>query len=249
MIIAQISDMHVRVEGRLAYRHVETGVFLARAVDHLLGMAPRPDVVFATGDLVDVGGADEYRRLRRLLAPLTMPVYLIPGNHDERGTLVEAFAHHRYLPRDGGFLHYVIEDYPLRLLALDTVVPGKAGGLVCAERLAWLDARLAEAPARPTLIFMHHPPFATGIVRMDEQGLTNEGAMALVVRRHGPVEGVICGHLHRPIHVRWAGTVATTAPSPAHQVALDLRERDPGLGFTMEPPAMLLHLWRSGGVS
>jgi 3',5'-cyclic AMP phosphodiesterase CpdA len=153
-----------------------------------------------------------------------------------------AFADHAYLPRTG-FLHYVVEQWPLRLIGLDTVLPGKTGGLMCAERLAWLDARLAEAPDRPTLIFMHHPPFSTGIEQMDVFGLDNAQAMREVVRRHPQVESVVCGHLHRPVQVRWAGTIASTAPSTGHQVALDLRVH-PALEWVMEPPACLLHLWR-----
>lgn len=244
MLIAQISDTHIKPEGRLAYRHVDTAAFLARCVEHLRALRPPPDVVLATGDLVDGGRPEEYRRLRELLAPLPMPVFLVPGNHDDRDALRAAFRDHGYLPAHG-FLHYVVEGYPARLIGLDTVVPGEGGGWMCEERLAWLAARLAEAPDRPTVLFMHHPPFWTGIGHMDRLGLRNAEALAAVVRNHPQVEGVLCGHLHRPIHVRWAGTVATTAPSPAHQVMLDLREDAPS-AFTLEPPACLLHLWRPG---
>jgi len=244
MILAQITDTHIKPEGRLAYRRVDTTAYLARAVQHLLALDPKPDVVLATGDLVDAGLPEEYQRLRALLAPLPMPVYVIPGNHDEREAMRAAFADHAYLPRTG-FLHYVVEQWPLRLIGLDTVLPGKTGGLMCAERLAWLDARLAEAPDRPTLIFMHHPPFSTGIEQMDVFGLDNAQAMREVVRRHPQVESVVCGHVHRPIQVRWAGTIASTAPSTGHQVALDIREHG-ALQWVMEPPACLLHLWRPG---
>jgi 3',5'-cyclic-AMP phosphodiesterase len=242
MIIAQISDMHVKPEGRLAYRHVDTAAYLARAVRHLLAIEPRPDLVLATGDLVDAGLPDEYARLRALLAPLTMPVYLLPGNHDDRGALVAAFPEHTYLPRDG-FLHYVVDAGPLRIVALDTLVPGRGGGLLCAERLDWLASRLHESRTRPTLIVMHHPPFPTGIAHMDRLGLDNADAFGAVVRGHAHVEAILCGHLHRPIQTRWNGTIAMTSPSTAHQVVLDLR---PGgaSAFAMEPPACLLHLWR-----
>ena len=154
------------------------------------------------------------------------------------------FAHHRYLPRSG-FLHYVIDEHPLRLIGLDTLVPGAGGGVMDEERVRWLDAKLGEAPGRPTLIFMHHPPFRTGIDRMDRQGLANAEAMGNVIAQHSAIEGIVCGHLHRPIHTRWQGTVVTTAPSPAHQVALDL-DKGEKLGWVMEPPACLLHAWRAG---
>ncbi|HYS18065.1 MAG TPA: phosphodiesterase [Candidatus Binatia bacterium] len=243
MIIAQITDMHIRPEGVLAYGRVDTAPYLARAVAHLLGLRPRPDVVLATGDLVDAGSPGEYRRLHDLLAPLPMPVYLIPGNHDNRDALAAAFTDHAYLPRAGRFMQYVVEDHPVRLVALDTLVPGQVGGLLCAERLGWLASRLSEAPTRPTVIFMHHPPFVTGIAHMDSHGLANAGEFAEVVRRHPQVERVVCGHLHRPIQVRVGGTLASTAPSTAHQVALDLEDDNP-LTFIMEPPACQLHVWR-----
>jgi 3',5'-cyclic AMP phosphodiesterase CpdA len=245
MLIAQISDTHIRAEGKLAYRRVDTAQALARCVEHLRRLTPRPEVVLATGDLTDGARPEEYRRLRALLAPLPMPVYVIPGNHDDRENFAAAFADHTYLPRSGRFLHYVVEGYPVRLIGLDTLVPGQGGGLMCEERLAWLDARLAEARGRPTVIFMHHPPFPTGIRHMDAQGLANAEAMGAVVRRHPQVEAILCGHLHRPIHVRWHGTVATTAPSPAHQVVLDLTADGPS-AFVIEPRACLLHLWREG---
>jgi 3',5'-cyclic-AMP phosphodiesterase len=242
MLIAQISDMHVKPEGALAYRRVETTTFLARCIAQICRMTPRPDVVLATGDLVDGGRPNEYERLRGLLTPLPMPVYLIPGNHDDREALRDGFTDHAYLPRDGAFIQYVIDRHPVRLIALDTLVPGKGSGLMCEQRIAWLAARLAEAPERPTVIFMHHPPFTTGIKHMDRLGLEGARAMGDVVKRHPQVEAVLCGHLHRPIQVRWCGTLASTAPSTAHQVALDLG--DGGVAaFTMEPPAFLVHVW------
>jgi Icc protein len=245
MLIAQISDMHIRPHGQLAYRRVDTAPFLARCVAQIAGMTPRPDLVFATGDLVDAGHPDEYRHLRELLAPLPMPLYLIPGNHDKRDALLAEFAEHAYLPRTGTFLHYVLEEHPLRIIALDTLVPGKGSGLMCPERLEWLAARLEEAPGRPTVIFMHHAPFLTGIAHMDRVGLEGSEEMGKVVERHPQVERVLCGHLHRPIQLRWHGTVVMTAPSTAHQVVLDLREDAPS-NFVMEPPAFLLHVWREG---
>ena len=244
MLIAQISDTHIKPEGALAYGYVDTSAFLARAVDHILHLDPRPDVVLGTGDLVDGGSPTEYARLRHLLSPLPMPVYLIPGNHDDRDALRRAFADYPLMPREG-FIQYVVDDGPLRLVAIDTLLPGQPGGRVDAERLGWLDARLREAPAKPTMIFMHHPPFKTAIAYMDGIGLEGADAMADVVRRHPQVERVVCGHLHRSIQSRLAGTLAMTAPGTAHQVGLDVRP-EPGLAFTLEPPGYALHLWREG---
>ena len=96
-------------------------------------------------------------------------------------------------------MQYVVEGHPVRLIALDTLVPGQVGGLLCAERLIWLAARLEEAPARPTLIFMHHPPFVTGLQAMDAMGLEGKEELAAVIRRHPQVERLVCGHVHRPM--------------------------------------------------
>jgi Icc protein len=242
MLIAQITDTHVSTPGSQNDRFFRTAAHLGRAVEHLNALRPRPDVVLATGDLVERGRVGEYRRLRALLEPLATPLYLIPGNHDDRANLARVFDHHRYLPRDGGFIQYTVDDWPVRLVALDTLVPGEGGGRLCAERLAWLDARLAEAPERPTVIFMHHPPFVTGIITMDAMGLDGSDAFAAVIRRHPQVERIVCGHLHRPIVRRFAGTVACTSPATAHQVALDLAP-ETRLAVLMEPPACMLHFW------
>ncbi len=249
MLVCQISDLHVKVPGRLSYGKVDCAAMLARCVQAIRRLPQRPDCVVATGDLVDFGRAEEYAHLRRLLAPLDMPVYLLPGNHDERDALRAAFADHAYLRQWLPFVQYAIEDWPLRLVALDSVIPGEGGGELCEARLAWLERALAARPDAPTLVFVHHPPFPTLIGHMDEQGLVRgrEG-LARIIARHPQVERVLCGHLHRPIQARFAGTLAATCPSPAHQVALDLAG-DAASAFKMEPPAFQLHAWtRASGV-
>lgn len=255
MLVAQITDTHILAPGKIfrariepqspsaepVYAYIDTGACLERAVAALNALVPLPDIAIVTGDLVDHGEAAEYHHFRQLLAPLRMPVFVIAGNHDSRAPLREAFGADGYFPPDG-FLHYTVEDYPLRLVALDTSIPGEHGGMLCEERLGWLDAMLAAAPDRPTLVMMHHPPFPTGITFMDGMGLQNIAALAEIVTRHPQIERIVCGHLHRAIDRRFAGTVAGTAPSTAHQIQLDLR---PGarLHFRFEPPGYQLHLW------
>lgn len=242
MIIAQISDLHVRPPEDLVEGRVDTNAYLLRTVDHLNGHEPPIDVVVATGDLADRGRADEYAVVKTILDELRMPVYLVPGNHDHRDRLRHAFAHHDYLPTDGEFLHYVVDDYPVRLICLDSKVPGRPGGLLCDRRLAWLENRLNEAPDRPTVLAIHHPPFPVGIPHMDCQRLDNADSFGEVVARHRQVERILCGHVHRPVQVRWYGTIASIAPSPAHQIVLDLRENAPS-AFNLEPGACYLHVW------
>lgn len=245
MLIAQVTDTHIKADGRLAYRRVDSAAKLARCVEHLNQLPDRPDVVLMTGDLVDLGLPEEYALLRRLIKPLEMPVYVIPGNHDDREALCEAFADHAYLPSQGPYLHYVLEHYPVRLIGLDTIVPGEPWGEMCARRLAWLDARLEEAPDRPTILFMHHPPFLTGLKNMDVQNCRNGEALGALIRRHPQVTRILCGHVHRPIQLHWHGVTASIAPSPSHSVAYNLSD-EASHDFMLEPPTCQLHYWREG---
>lgn len=245
MLIVQITDLHVVGRDQLCQGRVPTNAQLQQAVAHINELEPRPDVVFATGDLTDHGTAEEYAALREILAPLRPPLYLIPGNHDHRDVFLEAFADHAYLPRPGSrFAHYVIDEHPVRLIGLDTTVPGQHHGVLCDERLGWLDTTLRAAPHRPTMIFMHHPPFRTGIRWIDAAGLHGGRKMAEIVASHAQVERVACGHIHRPIQVAWGGTIAATAPSTSHaQVALTLTEaRGFDFAYSIEPRAVQLYV-------
>ena len=242
MVIAQISDLHIRRKGEFVCGRVDTAACLRRCVDALLKLEPRPDGVFASGDLVELGLAEEYQYLRELLAPLPLPVYLMPGNHDNRGNLRREFRDHAYLDNGKAFLDYTVEAYPVRLIALDTVIPHQGGGLLRPEQLRWLDGRLGEQPSKPALLFLHHPPFATGIPWMDALALANAEELGEIVAKYRNIEAVLCGHVHRSICRRWHGTITMTCPSPAHQITLDLR-RDSSETFTLEPPGFLLHYW------
>jgi 3',5'-cyclic AMP phosphodiesterase CpdA len=242
MLLAQITDLHVSLPGTRADDVFRTAERLEAWVRRLNALDLRPDVVLATGDLVNDHSAPEYERLAGLLAPLAMPLYLIPGNHDDRAALAAAFPAHDYLAADGGFHNYVIEDYPLRLVAVDTLKPGEIGGEFCEARRDWLARRLAEAPAQPTLILMHHPPFRSGLPKMDRLGLEGMDRFVETIRGFDNIERVIAGHLHRPIFRQLANTVVSTAPATAHQIAYEFgTEGRPTM--TAEPPACHMHLW------
>ncbi|HYH17632.1 MAG TPA: phosphodiesterase [Azospirillum sp.] len=243
MLIAQITDLHVTARGTRVFGTVDTNAHLTAAVAHLNALDPRPDLVLATGDLVNGPKPGEYEMLMELLAPLEMPLRVIPGNHDDRESLRALFP---ALPRAGEFLHHTVEEGAVRVILLDTQVPGAVHGELCAERLDWLAARLAEAPERPTLIAMHHHPFTSGMAGLDRIGCRGADGLAELLAGHGNVLAVVCGHVHRPITTRWAGTVASSAPSTAHQFALTLAPDAP-FRWTPEPPAVALHAWQPGG--
>lgn len=242
MLIAQITDLHCTAEGTRALGRFDTNAALEAAVAHVNRL--RPDLVVVTGDIVNGPAPGEYAAAAPRLSRLEAPWLPIPGNHDDREGMRDAFGHLGLFPAGGEFLHYVHEAGPLRVLALDTVVAGRVEGRLCGDRLSWIAARLAEVPERPTLVIMHHPPFACGIGFMDAIRCEGADALAAILRPY-PIAGVLCGHNHRATAVGFAGTVAFGAPSTAFQMALDLRPEAPPR-WTAEPPAIAVHLWEPG---
>ena len=244
-LVAQISDLHLKAGQRLTYGVVDTLGALRRAVDHLNASDPRPDIVVISGDLVDFGRADEYAVLHPELARLHMPYYLVPGNHDSRGPLLEAFRDHAYLPLSAeGPLDWVVDEHPLRLIGLDSTLPGSHGGQLHDSQLQWLDAQLSLRPEAPTLLILHHPPFISGIGHMDREPFINAAALEQVVARHPQVERLLCGHLHRPMQRRFGGSLSCVCPGTSHQIVLDLQEAAPA-HFNLEPAGYLLHRWEA----
>lgn len=243
MLIAQITDFHITEPGNTACGGVDTAPSLVATVAALNALSPRPDLVLMTGDVVNHGRATEYDTLSALLEPLELPVRMLPGNHDDRANLRRSFAGRGWVPDGDGFIQYAIEDYAVRILMLDTLIPGRTEGELCPARLDWVATRLAEQPGRPTMIAMHHPPFLSGMVDLDKHRCAGHQALGALVAAHPNVLGVVTGHLHRPVSTRWAGTLGFTCPSTSRQMALTL---DPGnpFGWTAEPPAFALHLYR-----
>jgi len=245
MLLAQISDLHVRPEGRLYKDVVDSNRMLDDAIAHLNALAPRPDLLLVTGDLVDDGTDAEYDAVRLRLNRSALPYLVIPGNHDDRQNFRRAFADHAYLPPPAAPMHYVVDDYPVRIVAFDTTVPGQHHGDVDAAGLAWLSDTLGRDRVRPTVILLHHPPFSCGIPYLDKYMCRQPERLAEIVAGFGNVERVLCGHVHRPIQLRWAGTLVCSCPSTATQIALRLTP-DSAPASYREPPACLLHWWRPG---
>jgi len=244
MLIGQITDIH------LGFDPDNPAEFNRQRLDqvlrHLDSPGKRPDLLLATGDLVDRGDAESYRRLRAVLDACGMPVWPCLGNHDIRENFI---AHFPEIPVVDGFVQYEVDAGPLRLLFLDTLEEGRHGGSFCAIRASWLAARLAEHPGKPVVIVMHHPPVEVGIEWMnthpDEPWVI---LFAATIAGHAQVKAILCGHIHRPIVAAWNGTTIAICPSTAPQVALDLSAIDPDLpdGRPMiiaDPPAFAVHRW------
>lgn len=239
-LIAHITDLHLRPRGLTCYRVSDTNMLAERAIRSILALVTRPDAVVVTGDLTDRDDPREYAFARYLLGKLPMPVYLIPGNHDTAAAMKSAMPGYPGLQDTmGPHLCYTADIGSVRLIALDSSVPGQPHGEIGHEQLTWLDGVLC-ANTKPSLIAIHHPPAKVGLGHMDKIGLLDSDALADVIRRHDHVERIMCGHVHRPITTGFAGTIMTLAPSVSHQVVLDFSQDAPAQ-FTMEPPAYYLH--------
>lgn len=243
MLLAQISDTHILAEGHKLFGTLDSAEHLERTVAHLNRV--EPDYVLVTGDIADDGAVASYRNFERILSRLKAPYLLLAGNHDSRDNMRTVFGDRLPGENAGPFIQGTVEDFSLRLVGLDTVQSGSDAGLVCQARLDWLDRVLSEEPQRPTVVAMHHPPFATGIKESDAIMCANGPALAAVIAGHPQVVRIACGHIHRPIAVQWAGRTASVAPSTAHQVELGLGDGKP-MSWLLEPPGYHLHVWYGG---
>jgi len=237
MIIAQISDTHILARDSGSPEGASRARDLGRCVADINRQTP--DAVIYTGDMVQHGRPEEYDHLREILAPLTAPLYPIPGNRDAGHALRAAFGDHAHLAQTNRFLHYAVEDYPLRLIALDSTAAGERKGVFCDQRVAWLEETLGQEPDKPTVLFIHHPPFDiedhyVGGYRRPQEAKD----LAAVVSRHPQVVRLLCGHVHCPTHRSWAGTIATTMPS----IAVDVR-KGVDESAVENRPLYLLHRW------
>ncbi len=238
-LILQLSDLHVggNAEG------LDAATALASAIDSVQGLPDQPDAVGVTGDLTN-GAADvEYRLARELLARLDAPTYVLPGNHDDRAGLRRNFE----LPGSGDApIQQAVDLGPLRLVMLDSTRPGEVAGELDGERLAWLETELARASDQLTLLAMHHPPLATGILACDEIGLpaAERRALGAILDRHPQVLRVVAGHMHRMIAAELSGRTVLAAPSTYLQGRLDFTA--PELALVREPPGFAIHALLDG---
>ena len=245
MLIAQVTDVH------LGFVPDDPDEPNRRRIDAVLAAlratVPPPDMLFATGDLVDRGDDHaSYARLAEALAAAPCPVHLMLGNHDSREPFRYAFPH---APMADGFAQFVVEAGGLRCVALDTLEEGRHGGAFCERRARWLSDTLDAEPDRPTLILLHHPPCRTGIAWMDADPAEPWVArLAAVLGGRGNVVALLAGHVHRAVSTRWMGLPVVICPPSSPEVALELRPIDPdrpdGRAMIVDaPPAYALHHW------
>ena len=233
MVVVQLTDLHIGAD----WGKDDPAATLEATVAAILAAGLEADAVVVTGDLSENGAPAEYELARSLLAPFGDRVHVLPGNHDDRTALREAFG----LGGAGAErIDYAAELGQLRLIALDTTVPGVDGGALAVDQLEWLGSALG-ATELPTLIAMHHPPIWTGMPAFDAIGLpaADRAALGEVVAAGSDGCALISGHVHRVIAGELAGRAVLVAPSTFMQSELDLRSGE--IELNADPPGYAVH--------
>jgi Icc protein len=241
LLLAQLSDLHVSA----SWEGVDPLPRLEAVIDAVRSLPNPVDAVLVSGDLTDDGGPADYELARELLGRFEAPVHVLPGNHDDRAELRRTFG----LPGSGGEpIDYVAEVGELRLVMLDSIVPGQDPGGFEPRQLEWLDRQLAARPQQPTILAMHHSPLATGIPEWDEINLdrTEIEALAGVISGHSQPLAVVAGHLHRTAASSLAGRPVLSAPSTYLQAHPDFETEDVAVAGV---PGFALHVLREGRLS
>lgn len=237
MLIAQLSDPHILDPSHDGHHGVNNNERLSLAIESINSERPRPSVVVITGDLAMNGRPDQYAELVRRLGDLEIPFLPIGGNHDDRDHMKAALGEIPWADCEHASWSVVVEG--VRIIGLDSTVPGMAGAHIGPPLASWLNDRLAEA-AEPVLLAMHHPPFVCGIDWMDRPGFDGFGRFVSTLKAN-PMPGlIICGHLHRPIHSSVAGIRASVGISTIQHVALDLLPDGPEQ-MILDPVGYQLH--------
>jgi Icc protein len=237
-VVAHLSDPHLIGGGGLHYGVIDNDANLRRTLDRLAAVHPAPQAIVFTGDLADRAEPDAYDTLRSIVEPFAAAigatVVWTMGNHDERAP----FAKTLFDSDEAGCQDRVHEVDGLRIVALDTSVPGYHHGELLAEQLAWLADVLATPAEHGTLLAMHHPPLPLPMIRAAELiELHDQQALADVIAGTD-VRGILAGHLHLPTWSTFAGVpVSVTAascytidPAPVDRFVSGV---DAGQGFTM----------------
>src|SRR5687767_2108184 len=236
-LIAQITDSHVGIGDE----DQGSQAALARAVGAILELDPAPVAVLFSGDIAANGRPDEYARARELLAPLSMPVHPMVGNHDDREALRAAFADHPGVAAAADFIQYTARCGDVTVVVGDTHDPDTYGGRLGPERLGWIESEVGAAEG-PTILALHHPPILTGIHEFDvDIPLAPEDRQALAAMASQP-DLIVSGHYHLTVAGRLADVPAFVCPSVHLQAEFDLTP-DAELELVPDPPGFAVHMY------
>jgi len=221
-VVAHLSDPHLLAGDARLYGEVDSTRRLAATLEQLERSAVRPDAIVFTGDLADLGEEAAYIRLRELVEPvaarLDARLVWVMGNHDER----EPYARVLFDEPGGGVRAQdrVVEVRGLRIVSLDTSVPGYHHGALDPEQLAWLREALATRAEHGTLVALHHPPIPAPLTpAMAILELEDQDALAAAIEG-SDVRGILGGHLHYSTHSTFAGVPVSVASASCYTLAV-----------------------------
>ncbi len=215
-VVAHLSDPHLLAGDARHHGVIDNVANLRRALDRLAAVVPPPQVLVFTGDLADRAEPDAYATLRAVVEPaaraMGATVVWTMGNHDERGP----YARGLFDADDDGPQDRVHEVDGLRIVALDTSVPGYHHGELTSDQLSWLADVLATPAKHGTLLAMHHPPLPVPMLRAAELiELRDQQALADVVSGTD-VRGILAGHLHLSTWSTFAGVPVSVASASCY---------------------------------
>lgn len=217
-VLLHLSDTHLRAGGSRIWDTVSGSDHLARALQTIEASGVRPDAVVFTGDLVDLGERAAYAELRSMVDPfaarLGAPVVWVMGNHDDRA----AFRAELWDDTDTADLRPVdrVDEFDgLRIVTLDTSVPGEHYGEIRDGQLAWLAGVLATPAPLGTILAMHHPPVPSVLALAATVELRDQRRLAAVLRG-SDVRAIIAGHLHYSTFATFAGIPVSVASSTCY---------------------------------
>ncbi|MEM5500445.1 phosphodiesterase [Ahrensia kielensis] len=242
----QITDTHIVPKGYLAYQRSDTATALECAVSKInqsLPLLGSVDCAIVTGDLTDHGSKEEYERFKDIMSALELPYLAIPGNHDDREAMRDAFAKDDWMPKSGP-IHWRRDIGALTLIGLDTLLQNAHYGELSSDGFAYADSMLTEIGDRPVVIATHHPWMSTGIHAMDADKLRNGAALMERLEAHPAPVRMISGHVHRAITTQIGKVTCQIAPAPCHSVQLDHRI-DASNDLILEPGAVTVYTWLS----
>lgn len=219
-VIAHISDTHLLGEGRSLYGKVPVEERLVAALQRLEASPERPDALVFTGDLTDLGEPDAYRRLRAAVEPVAQrmgaELVWVMGNHDERAPYASLLFDE---PETDAPQDRVHDIRGLRVISLDTTVPGYHHGELTAAQLDWLAGVLAEPAPHGSVLAVHHPPVPTPLEVMAVLELHDQPALAEVLQG-SDVRVILGGHLHYSTHSTFAGIPVSVAAATCYTLDL-----------------------------
>lgn len=240
MKIIHISDIHLTIPGE-EMGGLDPHARFTRALANVAENHANADRIVITGDLTHWGEVAAYEALKSALAEVSIPVRLLIGNHDDRDTFRKVFTDH---PVDAnGFVNHAETLDGTRLIYLDSVGDKTHAGHFCAVRRDWLKAELTAAGR--ARIFLHHNPMPVGLPAEDKIALVPEdrAAFKALLEAYGDrIDYIHFGHVHAPIHGRFAGIPFASVPSTGNQSLPDLNETELLKGAPMAPAYFVLSI-------